>query len=42
MELDIRTLLIVKQPKAGKVITAYTSQYFDPAMQEVVEKLFGK
>ena len=27
---------------AGKVITAYTSQYFDPAMQEVVEKLFGK
>ena len=27
---------------AGKVITVYTSQYFDPAMQEVVEKLFGK
>ena len=28
--------------KAGKVITAYTSQYYDPAMQKVVEKLFGK
>lgn len=28
--------------KTGKVITAYTSQYFDPAMQEVVKKLFGK
>ena len=28
--------------KAGKVITAYTSEYFDPAMQKVVEKLFGK
>ena len=42
-----KILYITKQgavviDKAGKVITAYTSQYFDPAMQEVVEKLFGK
>ena len=28
--------------KAGQVITAYTSKYFDATMQEVVEKLFGK
>ena len=42
-----KILYITKQgavviDKAGKVITAYTSQYFNPAMQEVVEKLFGK
>ena len=42
-----KILYITKQgavviDKAGKVITAYTSQYFDPVMQEVVEKLFGK
>lgn len=28
--------------KAGQVITAYTSQYFDANMWEVVKKLFGK
>ena len=28
--------------KAGQVITAYTSKDFNSAMQEVVEKLFGK
>ena len=42
-----KILYITKQgavviDKAGAVITAYTNQYFDPAMQEVVEKLFGK
>ena len=28
--------------KAGQVITAYTSEYFDTAMKEIVEKLFGR
>lgn len=28
--------------KAGQVITAYGSKYFDSNMQEVVKKLFGK
>lgn len=28
--------------KAGQVITAYTSEYFDSTMKEIVEKLFGK
>ena len=42
-----KILYITKQgavviDKAGRVITAYTSQYFDPAMKKVVEKLFGK
>lgn len=26
---------------AGQVITAYTNQYFDSAMQEIVKRLFG-
>ena len=33
---------VVVIDKAGKVITAYTSQYFDSTMQNVIEKLFGK
>jgi len=28
--------------QAGQVITAYTSKYFDAAMQKVIEQLFGK
>ena len=28
--------------KAGQVVTAYGSKYFDSNMQEVVKKLFGK
>ncbi len=28
--------------KAGQIIAAYSSEYFDAAMQEVVRKLFGK
>ena len=28
--------------RAGQVITAYTSQYYDSSMQRVVERLFGK
>lgn len=42
-----KILFITKQGaavvnKAGQVITAYSSQYFDSNMWEVVEKLFGK
>ena len=28
--------------KAGQIITAYTSQYFDENMQRIISKLFGK
>ena len=28
--------------KAGRLITAYTSNYFDSNMQKIIEKLFGK
>lgn len=28
--------------KAGMVITAYTSQYFDANMLEIIKKLFGE
>ena len=28
--------------KAGRVITVYTSEYFDSTMKDVVIKLFGK
>ena len=28
--------------KTGRVITAYTSKYFDANMQKIVERLYGK
>lgn len=42
-----KSLYVTKQgvaviDKMGRVITTYTSEYFDANMQEVIKKLFGK
>lgn len=46
-QLGDKTLYVTKQgavvvDKLGKVITAYTSEFFDANMQEIIKKLFGK